>query len=418
MNVKPTVDIWSFGGVCSEAAVWVVLGMPGLNDYRRRRQQEICERGTSQDGCCFHDGEKVLQTVERMHDLLLTGGVIRPGDHVTKPVLLQMVPVMLEEDPDARHYAINLWKRSAKILTAAANELKSSNQQTNPRESMGSGVQKNDPIMPVTPPHTNAQAHHENAPHAHGPPPYRSRHSSNLRISGLPSSFQPRLDRRSDTWHAPNANPNMASSPLDGGPSASIANPWPLGAIPPIHPYSAHQERSELYGTTSDNPIIAEAPSAVRSLPYSSSNGLRNEHQNFRQFPPPENNIDARSHVEKQSLPGPFRSNDNLEPELGIDPQNSNLVSASMGYDYFPTATDTTSGKSSRRSSPNVSTVPPMADTPLAPAPVKPPAQTAKPEKPYLSYKRAKEIRLERGALQPEHQALLNDLKHRDHVSP
>ena len=105
LKVKPLIDIWSFGGVCSEAAVWVVLGKAGLDQYRLQREEEIRDKHTSQDGRCFHDGENILVTVKNMHDRLLKQGEIRPSDHVTGPVLDQMVVYMLEEDPDGRNDA-------------------------------------------------------------------------------------------------------------------------------------------------------------------------------------------------------------------------------------------------------------------------------------------------------------------------
>lgn len=423
LNVKPSVDIWSFGGICSEAAVWVVLGMSGLNDYRRRRQQEIRERRTSQDGCCFHDGEKVLETVKLMHDRLMTKGEIRPGDHVTKPVLDQMIPCTLEEDPDLRHHAMLLWKRSKKIMHEAENKLKTSNQRTNPRESdaVGSNAERYDTVMPITPTHKNVQVYHENTPHAHGPPPNRSRHSDTVGTLGRPLSLERRLERRSDTWHVTNTTPNMAFSSLDGSPSPPMANHHSLGASPPVEMYSDLQGRPELYGTTPDETVLVlggEALPAVRSLPHNSYNGSRNAHQSVRDFPPPENNIDAESYVALQSLPVPFRSNGTaLEAQREKDPPHSNLARGSMGYEPFPTATDITSGKASQRPPPQSPTGPRMANKPPAPPAVETTAETGKPQKPFLSYESAKQIRLNRGALLTDHQALLNDLKNRDHVS-
>lgn len=406
LNVKPSIDIWSFGGVCSEAAVWVVLGMPGLNDYRHRRQQEICEKGTSQDGSCFHDGEKVLQSVEIMHERLLRRGEIRPGDHVTRPVLDQMVPVMLEEDPDVRHPASALWKRSTKIVDEATKKLIKSNQQTEHASlPVGSNAQYYETVMPTTPPHRVVQPYHENT---HGAPPHRFRHRLNLGTSGRSSFLE---QRRSGTWHGRNTNPDMTSSPLDGSPSPPIANQQRLGASPPVDIYSDPQERPELYGTTSDQTkdvFEAEILHAVRSMPYSSPNGLRNVHQNVRDLPPPENNVDAR-----------FRSSGTyVEAQLENDLQHSKLAGASTGYEHFPIATDTTSGQASQRPQSKSQIAPSMANTPSAAAAVELPAQTTKPEKPHLSFADAKQIRIERRPLRPEHQGLLNDLKTRDHVSP
>jgi hypothetical protein len=321
--------------------------MSGLVDYRHQRQQEICERATSQDGICFHDGEKVLGTVKNMHERLLRQGEIRPGDHVTRPVLKQMITDMLDEDPDLRLDAIKMWKKSQKILDEAEKKLEKSNQQINLSESVpvGSNAQYYDPFMPTTPPQTSygaLQASHGNT-HSHGPPPTRSRHSSNYATSGRPPFLEQRLGR-SGTWHGHHFISDMASSSLHGSPSPPIANHRSLGPSPPVGTYSDVQERSELHGATFDP-----------------SNSLKNDRQSVRDFPPSENNIDASFLNFPQPAPMTFQDNR---------------------------------------------------------TPVELPALTKKPEKPYLSFESARQIRIQRGTLRREHQDLLNDLKNRDHVSP
>ena len=129
LNVKPSTDIWSFGAVCSEAAVWVVLGRSGLADYRDQRKRKTYEKGTLQDGSCFHDGEKILKTVDDMHNRLLRGDKVRSEDHVTIPVLDNLVTFMLEEKPEGRLDAVQLWIRSQKILDKVKLELQESNRQ-------------------------------------------------------------------------------------------------------------------------------------------------------------------------------------------------------------------------------------------------------------------------------------------------
>lgn len=322
--------------------------MPGLVEYRHRRQQEICEKGTSQDGSCFHDGERVLTTVEDMHERLLMQGEIRPGDYVTRFVLNQMVTTMLDEDPDQRLDPIILWKRAKKILDEAAKKLEKSNQHTNPEsDPVGSKKQYYGPIMPTTPPHTPyrpPQAPHGNSSHPHGPPPHRSPYSPSYGTPGRPPPPEQRLGRPG-TWHGRNFNPDMAPSSLHGSPSPPVANHRPLGAKPPVDTSSNFQERPELYSTTSDP-----------------SNGLRNDHRSFRDCPQPENNIDASFSNFPQSNSMPSQDH-----RIVIEP---------------PTPT------------------------------------TTKAKIPYLSLESARQTRLDRGALLPEHQNLLNDLQNRDHVSP
>lgn len=129
LNVKPSADIWSFGAVCSEAAVWVVLGRSGLAHYRDQRKRKIYERGTLQDGSCFHDSEKILKTVDDMHNRLLRGDKVRSKDHVTITVLDNLVTFMLEEKPEGRLDAVQLWIRSQKVLGKVKLELQESNRQ-------------------------------------------------------------------------------------------------------------------------------------------------------------------------------------------------------------------------------------------------------------------------------------------------
>lgn len=164
LKVKPLIDIWSFGGVCSEAAVWVVLGKAGLNEYRLQREREIRAKRTSQDGRCFHDGEKILETVKNMHDRLLKQGEIRPSDHVTGPVLDQMVVYMLEEDPDGRNDANWHHKKGERILKAAKEKLSSPS--FDPKL----------PMAPVQNPNKAGQ-YLQSVTHPHGPPPNLPRYS-------------------------------------------------------------------------------------------------------------------------------------------------------------------------------------------------------------------------------------------------
>lgn len=431
LDVKPSIDIWSFGGVCSEAAVWVVLGMSGLNRYRHQRKQEICERRTNQDGCCFHDGEELLETVDTMHHRLLTMGEIRPGDHVTGPVLDHMVRYMLQKDPDMRDDAVKHWKNSKRILEEAEKKVEKLHKQINPRESYpagGSNSQDYGRIMPTTPPqpsHETGQASHDNTPpHAPGPPPKnRPRQGSNNVTSAWSPYPEQRLGRRSDTWHVgPNSNSSELASP-------SIIN-QPLKASPPV------EERPELFGTNSDEAMTVfdkQNRYANESMPFSSRE-LRNEPQSVREFPPAENNVDARySNGGRHSVPVSIRSDGSAPVSFQGDgtavgthlekaSQASNLLpSESTGYENNPTVTDITSNKANQRPPPKLANAWSTSNPPSAPTPTELPVPTTKPEmpeKPYLSFEDAKKIRIERRGLPPEHQDLLNDLKHRDHVSP
>lgn len=251
LNVKPSVDIWSFGGVCSEAAVWVVLGMSGLTEYRNRRQQEICEMDTSQDGSCFHDGENVLKTVESMHDRLLKRGEIRPEDHVTKAVIDHMISNMLTELPDTRQNALWLWKKCQSILREAQLELKKSSlrKSSGRIEPMADEAQFFTQNISNMPPQTLQ----ERNSHPHGPPPLNPRYSSNTQVHGRPLPTKDTLMRRSDTWHehgtntdlAPGQRPPLESPPLLPRSNMPAAGP-PNLKTKPSKPYLSYKVAKDI----------------------------------------------------------------------------------------------------------------------------------------------------------------------------
>lgn len=280
--------------MCSEAAVWVVLGKAELDFYRLQRKQEICQKGTLQDGGCFHNGEKILNTVEAMHRRLLKREEVRPGDRVTIPVLEHMVTSMLEEEPDGRQNAIWLYKKSQKILKEAQSTLKESHQPTTPphRNSFVNQGQSFGMMLPETslpplslPPREGSSPEYDPSLHD---PQYSSKHEP---PEGS-LSVRPRIRGRSITWHEPNTNQNMNGSSLSG----------------------------DQFITTDE---------ANQSLPFTMPN---------------------------------------------------------------PPFTVNTKGQ-------------------------EPPVQKTRAEKPYLSYRYAKQLREERSALPPPQEAYLNDLKNRDHVS-
>lgn len=228
INVTPSIDIWSFGGVCSDAAVWVVLGLSGLTDYRKGRQQEISDNDSSQDGSCFHDGENVLDTVQNMHLRLLRKGEVRPGDHVTKSVIQHMVPFMLHKDPNERFEALSLYKISQNILEGARSESKGSNQLTAPR-TVGSV-------------------------HQHSSPPYDPKYSTNLRRLREPSSTKETLTRRSDTWYERSVETSAAPDSYYGNqfpPGSNHTFQEPKRTVASSSDESMTESRTKLYQSAS-----------------------------------------------------------------------------------------------------------------------------------------------------------------------
>ena len=124
LQVKKNVDVWSLGCIFSEAAVWVVHGWGGLQEYRRRRRMETDEIPGFRDGHCFHDGEKVLRTVHTMHRNLAEDR--RASDHISAGQdLYEMIRLMLEQ-PKARPEAKELYYKAERITNQARIKLGSS----------------------------------------------------------------------------------------------------------------------------------------------------------------------------------------------------------------------------------------------------------------------------------------------------
>ena len=122
LAVKQNVDIWSIGCVLSEAAIWVVRGWDGLEEYRRRRRLETKEVPNFEEGECFHNGVETLAVVREMHRDL--DEEIRRADHITQAAC-SMIPYMLVES-GGRLNANQLYRRSRRIIEEANDELKRS----------------------------------------------------------------------------------------------------------------------------------------------------------------------------------------------------------------------------------------------------------------------------------------------------
>ncbi|RDW85934.1 hypothetical protein BP5796_04259 [Coleophoma crateriformis] len=113
LNVKQCIDLWSFGCILCEAAVWLVYGFSGLEKFRRRRAQEIQDIPVCKNGDWFHDGEKVLQTVlNTLEDLKLD---TRRTDNVTGKIVDNLIKTMLDI-PALRTSSLALYIHSGRIL--------------------------------------------------------------------------------------------------------------------------------------------------------------------------------------------------------------------------------------------------------------------------------------------------------------
>ncbi|KAB2577294.1 hypothetical protein DBV05_g4043 [Lasiodiplodia theobromae] len=116
LRVTKSVDIWSLGSVYSESATWLVLGKEGLEQYRADRKAETDKIRDFKDHGCFHDGEKILESVESTHIKIVASK--RKTDHITRNVLETMVQDMLGEE-NVRPNAQQLWLKSQRLLRQA-----------------------------------------------------------------------------------------------------------------------------------------------------------------------------------------------------------------------------------------------------------------------------------------------------------
>ncbi|KAH8889148.1 hypothetical protein GQ53DRAFT_843190 [Thozetella sp. PMI_491] len=116
-NLRPVLgqsDVWSFGGVASEALIWSILGERERCRYQDMRSEEnSCGvlTGGLHEGC-FHDGECLLPIVEQMHSNALQSKF--PNDNISVAVSELIITKMLVADPGERPDAITvhrIWER-------------------------------------------------------------------------------------------------------------------------------------------------------------------------------------------------------------------------------------------------------------------------------------------------------------------
>lgn len=100
--------------------MWSVLGFTGLNKYREARKLEVSKSASSEDGDCFHDGEKALKAVSEMHEEIVK--CIQPFDTLTKDILKMISEHMLHESPQIRLDASQLLAKFETVLSSAVND--------------------------------------------------------------------------------------------------------------------------------------------------------------------------------------------------------------------------------------------------------------------------------------------------------
>ena len=100
--------------------MWVVHGWEGLQEYRRRREEETKRISGFKDGDWFHNGEKPLDVVlDLLKNLALD---CRQRDYVTGPTVENMISAMIKSQAH-RPSAEDLYFFSRKILVEAQERL-------------------------------------------------------------------------------------------------------------------------------------------------------------------------------------------------------------------------------------------------------------------------------------------------------
>src|SRR5215469_8312393 len=105
LQVRPGVDIWSFGCVLSEVATWLVHGPAGLEHYRILRTKS--HNVNFRDSDSFHNGLEVLDCVPAHHESLREA-LQSKGDTITQSIL-ELIDSSMLTPKDQRRDARDLW---------------------------------------------------------------------------------------------------------------------------------------------------------------------------------------------------------------------------------------------------------------------------------------------------------------------
>ncbi len=247
LSVKQNVDIWSIGCVLSEAAIWVVRGLNGLEEYRRRRRLETKKVPNFEEGECFHNGVETLAIVREMHRDLHEE--VRRADYITGKACSMVTDMLVPSE--GRPNANQLRLKSSRIIGEANDELKRSSTRTS-MHSPTSPLQRPPEVpydhVPRTPHPSGRFAHVRTAsPDSIDPSPNGSHQamqngwSQSRRVSQRPDNHDRRVryqDVNAITRENLNNNPTLERNDpfLETNPSRDSSGQG--------HPLSAFQQRT------------------------------------------------------------------------------------------------------------------------------------------------------------------------------
>ena len=115
LKVTQDVDVWSLGCVFSETSVWAHYGWRRVAEYRRRRSQEIQDKGGDKGEHIFHFEGNLLDAVNDIHRDILRN--IQVSDRVTQSILHGLVDDMLQHG--SRPAAKQCYEKSKRLIREA-----------------------------------------------------------------------------------------------------------------------------------------------------------------------------------------------------------------------------------------------------------------------------------------------------------
>jgi hypothetical protein len=229
--------------------MWIADGYKGLLDYRKQRMAET-DRILFKGGDCFHDGERVLQSVLDAHRDIEDR--LRRSDYITKHVLDAMVDEMLWEEDRPNAKALS---RKAEMVSSKARQRLSVN--TGDSFSRpGSAASRTLPPNPLPPPTQplppipqglrtglSSIAERQSPPNVEK---WRSQLTTGSRTSGSqysrPETQYSRADSDLSGLHSQQIRSNESVSDLDRELTGSMAS-WQMGddnsAASPITPFTS-----------------------------------------------------------------------------------------------------------------------------------------------------------------------------------
>ena len=112
------MDVWSLGGIFSEAATWVGHGWERVIQYRSARKQEVAKKlvNPEDDGDLFHDGSEALDAVADSHDSVINS--LRKDDFITEKIIKDVIGNMMEHHR-VRYDAFQAHNKATKALRHA-----------------------------------------------------------------------------------------------------------------------------------------------------------------------------------------------------------------------------------------------------------------------------------------------------------